>query len=89
MNPRDARHYRECREKGCTNKVLPPRVKCNACRVSKVYKTTTLKPGRKGYNKVGTALHRPEKTRVSKAKRQNHNVLGSEPNLVMTRWDFV
>ena len=89
MNPRDLRHYKTCIATGCDAKVLPPRKKCNACRVSKVYHTTTLRPSRKGSNAVGTALHRPDKAHTRKAKRQNPNVLGSEPHMVMSRWDHV
>jgi hypothetical protein len=77
MNYRDAKAYRKCRT--CDNKVLPPRVKCNACRKSKVYTVTVLPAGRKGYNKVGTALHRPDKSHTRKAKRQNSHTLGMQP----------
>lgn len=89
MNYRDAAHYRECIATGCANRVLPPRKKCNGCRVSKVYKVEALRPSRKGMNARGTALHRPEKSHTRKAKRQNPNVLGSSPDMVMTRWDHV
>lgn len=87
ISPRDRRHYKKCLD--CDNLVLPPRRKCNRCRKAKVYTTTVMRPSRKGMNKVGTALHRPEKPHTRKPKRQNSNVLGSEPNMVMSRWDYV
>lgn len=87
VHPRDRRHYRKCLT--CDNLVLPPRRKCNKCRKAKVYTVTTLPYGRRGRNKVGTALHRPEKSHTRKAKRQNPNVLGSTPDMVMSRWEYV
>lgn len=83
MNPRDQRAYRTCLT--CDAKVLPPRRKCNRCRKTK-YTTTVLRASNKGRNKVGLALHRPDKPHTRKAKRQNPHVLGSTPNLVMSRW---
>jgi uncharacterized OB-fold protein len=87
MNYRDAKAYKKCLT--CDNKVLPPRRKCNSCRKSKTYTVTSMKPSRKGYNARGTALHRPESSHTRKPKRQNSYVLGSEPHLVMSRWDHV
>lgn len=83
MNHRDAKAYRKCLD--CANKVLPPRRKCNRCRKTK-YTTTVLRPSNKGRNKVGLALHRPERPHTRRPKRQNPHVLGSSPELVMSRW---
>lgn len=80
---RDAKAYRKCLD--CPNKVLPPRRKCNACR-KQTYITTVLRPSNRGRNKRGLALHRPETAHTRKAKRQNPHVLGSRPDLVMSRW---
>jgi uncharacterized OB-fold protein len=83
MNYRDAPNYRKCLD--CDARVLPPRRKCNSCRKSVAYTVSTLKPSRAGYNKRGTALHRPTTSHTRRAKRQNPQVLGSRPNLVQSR----
>lgn len=83
MNPRDQRAYRKCLD--CNTKVLPPRRKCNKCRKKK-YTTTVLRPSLRGSNKVGLTLTKPSKPRTRRAKRQNPHVLGSRPDIVMSRW---
>ena len=79
VNPRDRARYRKCLT--CDALVLPPRRKCNACKTSKVYKVETLRGSRKGMNKRGTCLHKPDKIRTKRAKRQNTNLLGEKPTM--------
>ena len=83
MNPRDAKAYRKCLD--CNARVLPPRRKCNACRKQK-YTVTVLAGGQKNRNKRGLALHRADKPHTRRPKRQNAHVLGSSPEMVMSRW---
>lgn len=71
MNPtyRDRARYRKCAD--CPALVLPPRRKCNKCRKAKVYVVIDLGESRRGRNKRGTCLHKADKNRTRKAKRQN------------------
>jgi len=80
MNPtfRDRSRYRKCTD--CDNFVLPPRRKCNSCRKTKKYTVVELRPSRKGMNKRGTCLHKPDKRRTKKPKRQNPHVMGMQPH---------
>lgn len=54
----------------CGAKVLKPRRKCNACRKTKKYATTELRPTTKGKNARGVCLHKPDKIRTKRAKGQ-------------------
>lgn len=68
---RIAGNFRECAGEGCTRLVLPPKRKCPHCKVTKKYTVTVAPPRNKGRNARGTCLHKAEKPRTKRAKRQN------------------
>jgi hypothetical protein len=83
MKPGDKRFFRVCAADGCNRPVLPPRRKCTACLASKM-KVTQGKPVTKGSNARGTCLHKPDKSRTKRPKRQNPG--GNVPQVSKTRW---
>jgi uncharacterized OB-fold protein len=87
MTYRDRRHYKKCLH--CDALVLPPRRKCNNCRKVKKYTVTELRPSRKGANATGTCLHKPDKVRTKRAKRQNADKLASVPHMKMSNWRMI
>lgn len=77
---------RTCITKGCTNLAPEGKRKCNECMVSKL-KVTAGKPCMKGRNARGTCLHKADKSRTKKAKRQQTG--GLPPSVASTRWNWV
>jgi hypothetical protein len=84
--PRDRHRYRTCSATSCDELVLPPRRKCNRCRKGKTSTVTVLRPSRKGMNARGTCLHKADKVRTKRAKRQNPG--GLTPVLRTTNWEM-
>lgn len=68
---RIAGKFRQCAGEGCTRMVLPPKRKCPYCKVTKKYTVIEAAPRNKGRNARGTCLHKPDKIRTRRAKRQN------------------
>jgi hypothetical protein len=62
--------------------------KCAKCISTKRMKVTQGRPTRKGSNAVGIAAHKPDRSRVHRAKRQGNERMGNRPDLVMTNWEF-
>lgn len=63
----------------CSTPIRKGLRKCSGCKVTKG-KVTTLRPSTKGSNARGIAAHKPDKSYTRKAKRQNTEVRGAQPN---------
>jgi hypothetical protein len=64
----DAKLFPTCRK--CGRPAPIGKVKCGRCISTKRFKTTTLKPSNKNRDKRGLCLHKPDKPRTKRAKRQ-------------------
>jgi hypothetical protein len=66
---RVAGKFRPCAG-NCGRLVLPPKRKCPHCKKQKKYTVTVEPPRNKGRNARGTCLHKPDKIRTKRAKKQ-------------------
>jgi hypothetical protein len=79
--------FRQCAT--CHRKVIKPKRKCSACKSTKSYTVVTANPRNKGRNARGTCLHKPDKVRTKRAKRQNKDSrTGNVPQLRKSNWEF-
>jgi len=82
-----AANFKRCVGEGCSEWVLPPRRKCNKCRKARTKQAEVLRASTRGKNKRGVCLHKAEKSRVKRPKRQNVARMNVEPTLRMTNWE--
>jgi hypothetical protein len=72
-----------CTHEGCNTPIRKGLKKCSAHLKSK-RKATVGRPVTKGSNARGIAAHKPDKSYTRRAKRQNPEVMGTQPNLRMS-----
>lgn len=81
MNARDSKLFPKCK---CGRPCPLGKRKCAKCLSTKGYKVIKGKDVRKGSNARGVCLHKPDKVRTKRAKRQNTG--GLPPVTASTRW---
>lgn len=77
----EARFMSRCTHPGCNTPIRKGLKKCSKHLKSR-RKATVGRPVTKGSNARGIAAHKPDRSHTRKAKRQNTDVMGAQPNKV-------